>query len=494
MQEQADKAQEQRQRQIDLMTAQLAIDQKNGYFNDAVQTAVEGALTKNTGYLATIDSNMGQINGALVKNSDGTGYFYTDTGEVLKAYTGPDGGWNVKLSDGTTGEVKVSDMVTDINTMQSDMAEVKTDAGKLKGYIYSATGDDSGKFVTDAGQVLSATKKDGKWQVELPDGSVKPADISATTTGAGALTDLLKKGEGVKALTPEGAFKWESDLLTDIKNATEGWANFKIEMAKANGSVKADGKNLNYKNGKWVDADGNEYDVSWDSSGKFKATLKKKAEKKPETTTITANSGSGAGSGASSGSGSGRAGSGGSSGSSKPAKPAKPATPTILSHFSYAGSDYGERIAFEQAKTKYGKITKTTGDWVYDNKTNKYTHWAGSVVIGGQTYKNINAYATGGLVDFTGPAWLDGTKSKPEIVLNQSDSQNFIVLKDILSQLLRNPIQSGAQSAGGDNYYEINIDAEIANDYDVDRLASRIKQQIYSDSMYRNVNTLNWQR
>jgi hypothetical protein len=27
-------------------------------------------------------------------------------------------------------------------------------------------------------------------------------------------------------------------------------------------------------------------------------------------------------------------------------------------------------------------------------------------------------YKTGGLVDFTGPAWLDGTKSKPEIVLN----------------------------------------------------------------------------
>jgi hypothetical protein len=30
----------------------------------------------------------------------------------------------------------------------------------------------------------------------------------------------------------------------------------------------------------------------------------------------------------------------------------------------------------------------------------------------------LKAYKTGGLADFTGPAWLDGTKSRPEIVLN----------------------------------------------------------------------------
>jgi hypothetical protein len=30
----------------------------------------------------------------------------------------------------------------------------------------------------------------------------------------------------------------------------------------------------------------------------------------------------------------------------------------------------------------------------------------------------IIPYKTGGLADFTGPAWLDGTKSRPELVLN----------------------------------------------------------------------------
>jgi hypothetical protein len=30
----------------------------------------------------------------------------------------------------------------------------------------------------------------------------------------------------------------------------------------------------------------------------------------------------------------------------------------------------------------------------------------------------MRGYKTGGLADFTGPAWLDGTKARPELVLN----------------------------------------------------------------------------
>ena len=38
----------------------------------------------------------------------------------------------------------------------------------------------------------------------------------------------------------------------------------------------------------------------------------------------------------------------------------------------------------------------------------------------------MKVYRTGGLADFTGPAWLDGTKSQPELVLNSSDTQNIL--------------------------------------------------------------------
>ncbi len=97
------------------------------------------------------------------------------------------------------------------------------------------------------------------------------------------------------------------------------------------------------------------------------------------------------------------------------------------------------------------------------------------------------SFKTGGLADFTGPAWLDGTPSKPELVLNTTDTKNFIALKDILSSVLSSA-GSINNSYGGDTTYEININVDhITNDYDVDKMAERIKKIIVKDSSYRNV-------
>lgn len=104
----------------------------------------------------------------------------------------------------------------------------------------------------------------------------------------------------------------------------------------------------------------------------------------------------------------------------------------------------------------------------------------------------FKAYKTGGLADYTGPAWLDGSKAHPELVLNSKDTENFIELKNILANSM------GAQGAGGinggDTYYEFNIDAELGSDYDVEKLADKIKRMIYNDSSYRNVNSINFTR
>lgn len=102
----------------------------------------------------------------------------------------------------------------------------------------------------------------------------------------------------------------------------------------------------------------------------------------------------------------------------------------------------------------------------------------------------FKAYKTGGLADFTGPAWLDGTKSHPELVLNARDTENFIQLKDILSNVLKR--DSNKTENSGDNYFEIHIDVErIEDDYDVEQLADKIKGIIQQDAMYRNVNFIN---
>lgn len=123
------------------------------------------------------------------------------------------------------------------------------------------------------------------------------------------------------------------------------------------------------------------------------------------------------------------------------------------------------------------------------NKTNWKQMWPNLKL----SNYSIDKFARGGLADYTGPAWLDGTKTNPELVLNAQDTRNFIALKDILSSLM------GAQGAstktsGGDNYFDINITADIGSDYDVDKLANRIKKQIFEDSQYRNVNTINYLR
>ena len=107
-------------------------------------------------------------------------------------------------------------------------------------------------------------------------------------------------------------------------------------------------------------------------------------------------------------------------------------------------------------------------------------------------FKNskFKTYKTGGLADFTGPAWLDGTKSHPELVLNARDTENFIQLKDILSNVLKRDSNKAENS--GDNYFEIHIDVErIEDDYDVEQLADKIKGIIQQDAMYRNVNFIN---
>lgn len=57
--------------------------------------------------------------------------------------------------------------------------------------------------------------------------------------------------------------------------------------------------------------------------------------------------------------------------------------------------------------------------------------WKAGISVSSYVYK----YKTGGLADFTGPAWLDGTASKPELVLNATDTQNMLAAVGTLREL-----------------------------------------------------------
>ena len=62
-----------------------------------------------------------------------------------------------------------------------------------------------------------------------------------------------------------------------------------------------------------------------------------------------------------------------------------------------------------------------------------------------------------------------------------------MALRDVLSKALGST-NSVTNSYGGDATYEININVDHLNsDYDVDKVAERVKKIIVKDSSYRNV-------
>lgn len=144
--------------------------------------------------------------------------------------------------------------------------------------------------------------------------------------------------------------------------------------------------------------------------------------------------------------------------------------------------------------TKTDQLKKTV---TYDKNSNwesLASYWAGIYGGEGGYYSVLKKYKTGGFADFTGPAWLDGTKSRPELVLNQKDTQNFIQLKDILASLMTGGSHISTEN-NGDITYDIDINVEsIGNDYDVEQVANKVKSLINEDARYRNNNAVSLKR
>jgi hypothetical protein len=155
---------------------------------------------------------------------------------------------------------------------------------------------------------------------------------------------------------------------------------------------------------------------------------------------------------------------------------------------------------FNESVRKNGVISGKTGAFkvLKDGGSGYYyigRSWSEGNVTGKIHKKYLTKYATGGLADFTGPAWLDGTKSKPEYVLNATQTKAFLLLVDVLSDFKGIPKTSTTTENSGDNVYDIDINVEsIGNDYDVEQMAETIKRLINDDARYRNNNAINLMR
>ena len=106
----------------------------------------------------------------------------------------------------------------------------------------------------------------------------------------------------------------------------------------------------------------------------------------------------------------------------------------------------------------------------------------GNYYITRDTYLYKKKYASGGLVDYTGPAWVDGSTSRPEAFLSPSDTENIAKLRDVLATLFTTQNRSNLSSEevkNGTYNYEIHIEVERAQtEKDVENLMILMEKKI----------------
>lgn len=286
---------------------------------------------------------------------------------------------------------------------------------------------------------------------------------------ASQVWELLKKDEGWKGMSKFGQLNWQEEISKAILAASHGYANWNMYKAKEidKNLVTSNGISLHYNGSNWVDNKGNVYNgVDYDSKiGGFTYSGMTKAPTP---------------------SGGGSSSSSGGSGAFSIGSRVKADPNAIIYADSYGG---GGGSQYYKNDPIYTILDENNGYYLtrYHGVSGGYTGWFRK--------KDLTPYKTGGIADFTGPAWLDGTKSNPELILNARDTENFIALKDILSSIMdRKGLQNNTQSVG-DMYFNIDINVdEISNDYDVENLSKKIKQELTDSAMYRNVNLVNFIR
>lgn len=294
---------------------------------------------------------------------------------------------------------------------------------------------------------------------------------------ASQLWNLLKKDEGWKGMSKFGKLNWQQEISKAILSASNGYANwnmYKAEKVDKKLTTK-NGRKLKYDGKNWKDSKGNIYKgVDYDSTlGGFTYTGMTKVPSK-------------------SGSGSSNSSKGGGSGTNRSNKKisigskVRASSSSLIYSDSYGGGGARQYYANDPI---YTVIDENNGYYL-----TRY-HKLGAGYTGWFRKQDLTAYKTGGIADFTGPAWLDGTKSNPELILNARDTENFIALKDILSSIMdQKGLQNKTQSVG-DMYFNIDINVdELSNDYDVEDLSKKIKQELTDSAMYRNVNLVNFIR
>ena len=121
-------------------------------------------------------------------------------------------------------------------------------------------------------------------------------------------------------------------------------------------------------------------------------------------------------------------------------------------------------------------------------------HKLSSGYTGWFNLSDLTAYKHGGYVNYTGPAWVDGTNNNPEAFLNAKQTALFETLRDALVKV---PTFNSGDGESGDNITieNLTIDVkELADTDSIDKVVKTVKDSIYKDATSGNNMKINRRR
>jgi len=327
---------------------------------------------------------------------------------------------------------------------------------------------------------LDYAVKNGEYWEEAYDLISSAFGVDGTLDPDSALAQLLQTQEGWDGLSNVGKDTWWNELTTVFKNALV-WYSQNTDMSSKAGQTIT-----------FTDAEGNQVTGTVASDGSVTVGGKKYTGifQMPDGTYQTVTAATEAGGGG-----------GGGTPTPDPVEDYPYGKASTTSGNIKAGQKGQQVKAIQYALNKlgYGNSGTKSIDGVFGSGTTSAVKafqramgLSADGVVGNKTRAKFQTkgYLKGGLADYTGPAWMDGTPSRPELVLDAQDTKNFLVLKDVLSDAMEG--RPGTYEKGGDNYFEVHIEVdELANDYDVEQVAEKVKKIINADARYRNVNAIN---
>lgn len=148
----------------------------------------------------------------------------------------------------------------------------------------------------------------------------------------------------------------------------------------------------------------------------------------------------------------------------------------------FASEEKAEDYRFANANTAWNSYHMNEDD---EDLYREYLRWSKSP---------ISKYQDGGLVDYTGLAWVDGTPSAPEAFLNATDTKTLRKLADALTFV---SVNSGiwpnisAFGTGSTSFGNINVtinQAELKDDADFDDVARRVGKALTKEMSKKGYN------